>query len=148
MEDGSIAVLSYLEQRLACDCECLAKPVDACQPGVVGLRVVGVRHERHHPFDLVCLLHVEVVVADLGLFRCDTLLEDLDEVSLLFLCDLPHRTGAPLDDLLVICHHQYFMIFIINTILELDFGEHSSQGLLLVVSFTKVLADETGDLEV
>ena len=95
MDDRGIAVLSYLEQRLTCDCECLAEPVDACQPGVFGLRIVGVRYERHHPLDFVCLLHVEVVVADLGLFRRDTLLEDLDEVPLLFLSDLPHRTGVP-----------------------------------------------------
>ena len=60
----------------------------------------------------------------------------------------PHHTGVPLDDLLVIRHHQYLMIFIINAVLELDFGEHFSQGLLLVVSFAKVLADETGDLKV
>ena len=40
------------------------------------------------------------------------------------------------------------MIFIIDAVLELDFGGHLGQGLLLVVSFTKVLADETGDLEV
>ena len=30
MDDACIAVLSDLEQRLACDCECLAEPVDAC----------------------------------------------------------------------------------------------------------------------
>ena len=40
------------------------------------------------------------------------------------------------------------MILVINAALELDFGEHLGQGLFLVVSFTKVLADETGDLEV
>ena len=77
MDDRGIAVLSYLEQRLACDCECLAEPIDACQPGVFGLRAVGVRYKRYHPLDFVCFLHVEVVVADLGLFRCNMLLEDL-----------------------------------------------------------------------
>ena len=147
MDDRGIVVLSYLEQCLACDCECLAETIDACQPGVVDLRAVGVRYERYYPLALVCLLHIEVVVADLGLFRRDTLLEDLVKVSLLFLCNLPHRTGVPLDDLLVIRHHQYLMIFIINAVLELDFGEHFSQGLL-VVSFAKILADETGDLKV
>ena len=95
MDDRGIAILSYLEQRLACDCECLAELVDACQPGVFGLRVVGVRYERYHPLDFVCFLHVEVVVADLGLLHRDTLLEDLDEVSLLFLCDLSHCTDVP-----------------------------------------------------
>ena len=148
MDDRGIAILSHLQQYLACDCEYLAEPVDACQPGVFCLRIIGVRYERDHPLDFVCLLHVEVVVTDLGLFRRDTLLEDLDEASLLFLSDLPHRTGVPLDDLFVIRHHQYLMIFIINTILELDFGEHLSQGLLLIVSLAKVLADETGDLKV
>ena len=97
---------------------------------------------------LVCLLHVEIVVTDLSLLRRDTLLEDLNEVSLLFLRDFPHCTGVPFDDLLVIRRDQYLMIFIINAVVELDFGEHIGQGLLLVVSFTKVVADETGDLEV
>ena len=87
-------------------------------------------------------------MADLGLFRRDTLLEDLDEVPLLFLSDLPHRTGVPLDDLLVIRHHQYLMILVINAVLELDFGEHLGQGLLLIVSLAKVLADKTSDLKV
>ena len=148
MDDGGITILSHLKQRLACDCECLAEPVDACQPGVFSLRGVGVQYERDHPLDFVCLLHVEVVVTDLGLFRRDTLLEDLDEVSLLFLSDLPHRTGVPLDDLFVIHHHKYLMILDINTILELDFGQHLSQGLLLIVSLAKVLADKTSDLKV
>ena len=95
MDDRGFAVLSYLEQRLACDCEYLAEPIDACHPGLFDLRAVGVRYERHHPLNFVCLLHVEVVVADLGLARRDMLLEDLDEVSLLFLCDLPHCTDVP-----------------------------------------------------
>ena len=85
MDDRCVAILSYLEQRLACDCECLAETVDACQPDLFDLRGVGVRHERDHPLDFVCLLHVEVVVTDLGLLRRDALLEDLYEVSLLFL---------------------------------------------------------------
>ena len=34
------------------------------------------------------------------------------------------------------------MIFIINAVLELDFGEHLGQGLLLIVSLAKVLADK------
>ena len=87
-------------------------------------------------------------MTDLGLHRRDTLLEDLSEVSLLFLRDLPHRIGVPFDDFLEISHHQYLMIFIIDAVLELDFGEHLGKGLLLVVSFAKVLADEMGDLEV
>ena len=53
-----------------------------------------------------------------------------------------------LDDLLVIRHHQYLMIFIIDAVLEFDFGEHLGQGLLLIVSLAKVLADKTSDLKV
>ena len=87
-------------------------------------------------------------MTDLGLPRRDTLLEDLDEISLLFLCDLPHRADLPFDDLLEIHHHQYLMIFVINSVLELDYGEHLGQGILLVVSFSKILADETDDLKV
>ena len=40
------------------------------------------------------------------------------------------------------------MILIINAVLELDFGEHLGQGLLLIVSLAKVLADKAGDLKV
>ena len=43
---------------------------------------------------------------------------------------------------------QYLMIFTINAVLELDFGEHLGQGLLLIVSLAKVLADKTSDLKV
>ena len=60
----------------------------------------------------------------------------------------PRHAGVPLDDLFVIRHHQYLMIFIIDAVLELDFGEYFSQGLFLVVSLAKVLADETDDLKV
>ena len=118
---------------------------DTCivHPGLFDLRAVEVRYEYQHPLALVCLLHVEVVVADLGLLHSDMLLEDLNQVSLFFLRVLPHRTGVPFDDLLVIRHHQYLMISVINAALELDFGEHLGQGLFLVVTFTKVLADET-----
>ena len=56
--------------------------------------------------------------------------------------------NRPLDDLFVIRHHQYLIILNINAILELDFGEHFSQGLLLIVSLAKLLADKTGDLKV
>ena len=42
---------------------------------------------------------------------------------------------------------QYLMIFIINAILELDFGEDLGQGLLLIVSLAKVLACQDGRFE-
>ena len=56
--------------------------------------------------------------------------------------------NRPLDDLFVIHHHQYLIIFNINAVLELDFGEHFIQGLLLIVSLAKLLADKTGGLKV
>ena len=64
-------------------------------------------------------------------------------IKLIFLVKLPNLKNKEL-----LKNQMRWVVLVINAVLEFDFGEHLGQGLRLIMSLTKVLADETGDLEV